>query len=490
MGVAKPKASTRLPRPRSQSRAAGLSALWRRSGIVPLSALLIASVTYSEFQRLSVDRQTVIFFTTISLIGCVLHFVTHKQKNWLRIDTVFIIAFCVTNLQWPFMYAVAELMPRYSFQQRSLDAAGNYAAALATISLLSWLIGYAGAPRAPAIERLDIVKNWRYVTVIFAISTAGFSYFAGSEFFNRTIYTTIQSNLTQTVSGVSAYLFDIAQTMAILALALICYANFVLKPRTGQRHIKSGTAVLALLLMAYCAVFLIGGDRGQVVQVVVGFALAFAATVRPVGFWEFAVLTLMGFVTFTLIGIWRSGGEISATTALQEYGYWQVSANLAQSFVPVTQSVLIAEADGLSFGLLWLSQIVGVIPFAQTLMFSWTDLTLTDVSSSVLITTRTLGANASSGIGTSFVADVYLNFGVPGLILFSGLFGAICARMSDWLKGDNGFYRFLLALVFASLVLYIARSSAIFLIKPMLWSAGFCWLLLRVRDSRTCRPKY
>lgn len=489
VGIEEHKASMRLPKSRSFGRADGLTALWRRSGVIPLFVLLLISVTYSEFQRLSVDRETVVFFTSISLVGSTLHFITHKSENWLRIDTVFIIAFLVTNFQWPFMYAVAELMPRYGFQQRSLDAAGNYAVALAAISLLSWLIGFATAPRSAPTKRLDVVRNWRYVAVLFAISTVGFAYFAGAEFFNRTIYTTLQSNLTQTVSGISAYLFDIAQVMATLALALVCYERFVISPSKSSRRNKVGSNVLIGLLLTYCAIFLIGGDRGQVVQILIGFALAFAATVRPVRFWEFALLTLVGFGIFTLIGIWRSGAEVSAATVLQEYGYWQISANLAQSVVPLTQSVLIVEADGFSFGFLWLSQIVGIIPFAQQLMFSWTDLSLADVSSSVLITIHTLGANAGSGLGTSFVADIYLNFGVSGLILLSVLFGAICARMSAWLEGGGGFYRYLLAIVFASLVVYVARSSFIFQIKPMIWSVGFCWLLLRVRQWRSSQSK-
>lgn len=487
MGIEERRASMDISKPLSHGRAEGLNALLRRSGIIPLFILLVISITYSEFQRLSVDRQTVVFFTSISLAGSALHFLSHKSQNWLRIDTVFIIAFCVTNLQWPFMYAVAELMPKFGFQQRSLDAAGNYAVALATISLLSWLIGFAAAPRSAPIKRLDNVRNLRYLAALFAVSTVGFAYFAGGDFFNRTIYTTVQSNLTQTVSGISAYLFDVAQVMAVLALAVLCYERFVIR---SSRRNRAGSNVLAALLITYCAIFLIGGDRGQVVQILVGFALAFAATVRPVRFWEFAFLTLIGFGIFTLIGDWRSGAEISAATAFQQYGYWQISANLAQSFVPLTQSVVIAEADGFSFGLLWLSQILGVIPFAQQLMFLWTDLSPADVSSSVLITTHTLGANASSGIGTSFVADIYLNFGVTGLVLFSAFFGAICARMGVWLEGGGGFYRYLLAIAFASLVLYVARSSILFQIKPMIWSLGFCWLLLRVKKWRVPQAKY
>jgi hypothetical protein len=244
------------------------------------------------------------------------------------------------------------------------------------------------------------------------------------------------------------------------------------------------TESLAVLLVGFGAIFLIGGDRGPVAQIAVGFALAFAATVRPIRHWEFALLTLAGFVIFSLIGIWRSGADISEAAALQEYGYWQVSANLAQSFVPLTQSILIADAEGFSFGLLWLSQIVGVVPFAQQILFLMTDLSLADVSSSTLITTTTLGENAGSGIGTSFVADIYLNFGVAGLIVLSALYGTVCARMNDWLKGGEGFNRYLVAIVFASLVLYVARSSALFQLKPVLWSLGFCWLLLTVKVRR------
>lgn len=477
MRISELKKSTRLPNQMSRNSTDGFNAILRRSGIVPIMALLFFSISYSEFHKLSVDRETIVIFTTISLIACGIHVFTHRSENWLRIDTVFITSFFVTNLQWPFMYAVADLTPRYGFQQRSLDAAGNYAVALATISLLSWLIGFAAAPQPSSYRRLAIVENWRSFSAIFIISIFWFSYVSGEDFFSRDIYTNIQSNLIQTVNGVSAYLFDITQTMASLALALVCYERFVLQPAGYSRRSKVGSIVMIVALLAYCTVFLIGGDRGQVIQILVGFALAMATAVRPVRLWELVVLTLSGFAFFTLVGIWRTGAEVSLASTFQEYGYWEVSANLAQSFVPLTQSILIVEDDGLSLGLLWLSQTVGVIPFAQQLMLSLTDLTLTDVSSSALITTRTLGENSTTGLGTSFVADIYLNFGLTGTIIIPAFFGMFCTRISIWLRGSGGFERYLLAIAFASFIVYIPRSSILFILKPMLWSIVAFWLV-------------
>lgn len=459
------------------------SGVARKLSLAPLFILLAISISALPIQTYGMEAATILFMSSLATGGIILHLLANIEKNWLRIDTVFILGFFVVHFQWPIMYAVTDLVPLYGFQKYSIEQSGSYAVSLATIAILSWVIGYAFAPTPSGKMRIDKITGEKYLILAFLAAIAGFSYFAGGSFFDRSIYTEVTEELSQTIGGIAAYFFSFVEVFAIITLSFIFYSNFVVDRKTDRSSLTI-TVILAALLLIYCLIFLVGGDRGQVVLLLLGAGLAFAAKVRPVRLWEFLALAALGFVLFSIIGIWRTGIGASELSVTGDFGFWQISTNLAQSIVALTQAVSIVERDGYHFGTLWLSQILGVVPFGQTIFLSYTGLTVADISSPVLITRFTLGDNPTTGLGTSFVGDIYLNLGVPGLVVLSAVYGAVCARMSIWLRGDYGFLRYLAAIAFGCLILYISRSSLLFQLKPILWGVGFSLLLLKVSRLR------
>ena len=456
--------------------------------VVPLSILLCVSIGIWSRLGDGLDPAVVLTMTGIAVSGVAIHLFFSPQKNWLRLDTIFILGFLIVNFQWPLMYAVTNYVPIYSFQANSIERAGSVAVALATMSLLAWLIGYRIFPAKYFKPRLDIISGSQKIIGAFVLAIVGFAYFAGSSFFDRSIYTTASTDLYLTVSGIGSYFLIVVEIVAILALSYLLYQRLVM-PRNGPRVRAGATisanAILVLLLFVYCAIFLIGGDRGQIVTILVGGALALAARVRAVRLWEFIALACAGFIAFSIIGVVRSSLDVSSIEFASRFGYWEISTNLAQSVVTLTQAVTIIDNRGdLFFGSLWLSQLIGLIPFTQGIFLSITGLSIFDISSAMHITRYTFGNNIHTGLGTSFVADLYMNFGVPGTVLLSAMYGAICMKMATWLRGDHGFLCYFTAIAFGSLILYISRSSMLFQLKPILWGIGILILLVTVRRVR------
>lgn len=463
----------------------------RASGVAPLFllfSLLFVTLSFAPTKTLSLDSNHVLVFMLLGVLAITLHLFSNLEKNWLRIDTVFILGFVVVNYQWPLMYAVSDFLPLYSFQTNSLLLNGGYAVWLATIFLISWTIGYSVRFKSYIKEKADRISGLGRLNFVLFFALVGFSVTAGSSFFTREVYTVRQESLYLTVSGVTAYFFVVVEIMAVLTLSFLLYARTVVDAsrRKILQPLSTGELSAFALLCLYCFVFLLGGERGQVVYVLLAAGLVIAATVRPVRLWEFSLLAVLGFSVFTIAGIIRSLADGASLQFMVNYGYWEISSSLAQSVVTLTQAIQLVDARGDYFwGALWISQLLGLIPFLQGVFLAITGLDISDISSAMQITTYTFGANPHSGLGTSPVADVYLNFGVPGIMVLSLLYGLICRQMSIWICGRHGYLRFFAATAFGGLILYITRSSLLFQLQPIIWGGIILVLLVRLRRMQT-----
>ncbi|MGP1274873.1 MAG: O-antigen polysaccharide polymerase Wzy [Caulobacterales bacterium] len=454
---------------------------------------LIAQFCFAPFD--GIEPGIVTGTLAITLGAVALHLFNNRNPNWMRIDTIFILGFLIVNFQWPVMHALFGLDPYYQFQQVSLSGSGGFAVLLATLAMVSWLLGYALARKRPGRERYDRVGRHAAVGPLHLAALAAFAVLAGDTFFAREIYTTITFDRVQTVTGEAAYLLVIVEILARLALATALYVGFVLHRNASiADYLRDKSLLLKnVSLLVFAVIFMLGGERGQVVMVAMSAALAYAHLVRPIRLPEFAALILAGFALMTLVAYLRTGADLgSATEALTSYGTWSVTANLADSFVTLTQAVEMTRSNHTyALGQLWLAQFLGVIPLFQSLFISQTGMELADMSSALAISTYTLGASLHTGLGSSFVADIYLNSGPVGLIVFPAIFGFACFHAGQWLYGRSGFIKFYIATIMAGYILYISRSTMLDPLRPIVWGLLVALILLSLRrlmPERTAEP--
>jgi hypothetical protein len=80
-------------------------------------------------------------------------------------------------------------------------------------------------------------------------------------------------------------------------------------------------------------------------------------------------------------------------------------------------------------------------------------------------------ADEGGSLGFSFVADEFLNFGAPGVALFSLLMGFAVVRLAQWAEGSSA--RLATVATFIPWLLFCARSELDFLPRPLVWY-GLC----------------
>lgn len=80
------------------------------------------------------------------------------------------------------------------------------------------------------------------------------------------------------------------------------------------------------------------------------------------------------------------------------------------------------------------------------------------------------------GLGYSFIAEAYANFGWIGTPLVLGLIGFLCARLVNWPNGRKDYARVAVIAVCIATVLIWARGDANFVVRPLIYYAYIPYL--------------
>ena len=90
--------------------------------------------------------------------------------------------------------------------------------------------------------------------------------------------------------------------------------------------------------------------------------------------------------------------------------------------------------------------------------------------SAFFLTYLVLGDDAKSGEGSTATSDLYLDFGIPGVIFGFLIFGLIIRRLDNSLlfSFENNFFIWIAALCYLSSAVYIARSAILFQIQQII----------------------
>lgn len=463
--------------------------LWRVLAQSVFLLLLIANSS-SPAQGIVIDK--IWFYIAISFFALVVHFGLHERKsNWFRLDVLYLASFVVVNFQWALMYVLSGLMPSAGFFFEALGQNLTYATWLSALSMVSWMFGWACTKYSTLLVRQDRVSNGQPLLLAAFLCLIAFVLVADASYFSGEIYQTRQIHLTQSISGVGAYLINIVECLTVLAVGTFLYIGTTHSSDKPWRDFSSSVrkigrtekAIITSYCMVFSFIFYLAGERGQLVQMLIVLGVGYTMFIRPIGLYQMVVSIFITAIVFSFIALSRSAlGAVEVMQAFGEFGIWSVSTNLAQSAITLYEGINVVQNNGGYFyGQLWISQILGVIPFLQSLFVSLTGLSTDELNSANKIAQHILGDIRHTGFGTSFVADIYMNFGVPGLIVISALFGCFLKKMANWISGRHGYEKFIIALVVFSLVIYIPRSSIMFLLRPVIWTWILGFLLMRVK---------
>lgn len=444
-------------------------------------------------------------FITLILAFCsiILFVVTNEpdsnlQNQYFKISTIFIIGFVIVHFQFyaDFIFGNNEY---FSFDYFINRRVASKSMLISSIALYSFFLGYLINHYSKAKTNIKIIRGERQIKhfnvnsliivawcfFIIFIVTADKDYFSGK-------YGIVPIGMIADYAQI--FLINIICGYFIMNSYNIAIENNSI---TLMSYIKSVSIYMYILVGIYLSLVMISGDRGPIFQIgLVIFAGYIYGVRRKIKLKVYVLLLIFGALFLTTLGMVRNIDD--GNSFLERYqkssqitersAYHSISPNtfeLSTSVRTMHAAVERADRDGFTYGKFQFFQIVNIVPGLGLLIQQFTGLTNEDMSSAEVLTVEILGPFASHGMGTSCIADIYLDFGVVGVLVLFFLFGMFVRflEISAFANYLPSIFIWIMIFIFMSKAIYIGRSSIIVIfrecIQVFIFIYFFCFFLYK-----------
>ncbi|WP_234571717.1 O-antigen polysaccharide polymerase Wzy [Rhodohalobacter sp. 614A] len=235
----------------------------------------------------------------------------------------------------------------------------------------------------------------------------------------------------------------------------------------------------------YIFLFLRVGDRGPaLLQILLLFGL-YAVYVKPIPKRYLAILGISGILMMQIIGLGRVSDTNVEGTIVSRGVEKALNSNvlaLTSSFIVNSRNLYVGleyvDNEGINYGETYITYLLSPIPFGQRTFIAITGEHIT--GSATFFTELAFSNNASFGLGTNLVADVYIAFGLTGVILMFGLLGSFIENYRNKLQRD-GLHIDIIYFSMLMYAVYLPRASMLTPLNIIVWTIALSYLLRRIK---------
>lgn len=220
----------------------------------------------------------------------------------------------------------------------------------------------------------------------------------------------------------------------------------------------------------------------QLILIIIGY---FAYRYKPIGLLQFGIFALGGVLLMFFVMLHRAG----ASASLANSGIFDITMDLIinnrNSFVAIDY----VDENGFTYGLNMLGSLSSFVPFLQKFIVTLFGINPVYISSSMLITYVTLGEEPSGfGLGTNIIADLYLSFGTPGVIIFMFALGYFISKIRNLAK-SNIYYMYSY-LIMMSYSVFSVRAEFFIFMRLLIWGFMLIYFVKLFDGVREYENKY
>lgn len=305
------------------------------------------------------------------------------------------------------------------------------------------------------------------ILLILLISTTNKSYFFGG-------YSIIERN----------YLSLQFETFLILSISSSIIASSYLIKNNNKKislleFIKKNSYLNTITTVIYLTLVITSGDRGPAISIILLLIGSFLYSQKIKLKLIPAFILILTFATaISTLGIIREVRNDNFLENLQtelktktiresDYSISKPTHELAISIRSWHTALLYTREFDYKYGLIQLNQILSIIPGMGTIFRELTGLSSDDLKSATILTNY---YRDHKGIGTTVVADIYLDFSIYGVIIILFLLGFF-ARNLDLKLSPNvtpSLIVWICSLILLSKSIYISRSSILVIFRDIL----------------------
>ena len=396
------------------------------------------------------------------------------QRGLFSCSFLFSISFCIVFFQFPVLAPFYDEI-RYNGLLWARDEFVNWTTMISAMSYHLFFVGY--------LYRLMKTENRKSVRVVVVppsklrnlllifpvLSIASFLLFValvGPAYLRGAYAGSVNWG------GGASHAFRLFEVFFYLTIGLEINKIKQLKPRANLFEYIFGFNIVTGAFIAFFMFFnLYTGDRGPLLATILILAGGYDFFFRRINFLFAVVSIVFGVMLLSFISDYRSkdasltveekiekGKEKSEDKAFYEY-----TGDLAASVRIMNYAAMITEnASDYYYGWIQAGRLTTTVPFAAGIFsklapFRVHQTPLGSTSSSVF-TYHVLGPNSTIGVGTSILADLYIDFGIVGCFAGMYLFGYFIAWGELRAQTHPGIYQVVFFLLLVSSAIYWPRA--------------------------------
>lgn len=443
-----------------------------------LLLLYLLGLYYYSPKELTVDFLSQMLI--IASLGIAVFFFKYESSpvlkgQFLRISYLFLLGFFLVHFQIYLDYVLGNYF-RFGHDYLIDKSIVSKASVISVIALYCFNLGYLFSVNKISSKTYLQFKPKYAQKGIFIITVCLFLAFLGlmpSAYFKGQ-YGQIEVGYLPTI--LQSYLL-----YSILGYIIVCAYN------TSREDIAIGLKRFLLnlgwpmitLICFYLVLVIISGDRGPIFQIaLVVFGGHLYISKKKYKLYQILGMALLAIFILAFMGFARTLREeksyvdrIKNAASVQETysGMNSISPNTMELAGVVRThhaAVSYLENHDYFYGVFQFFQIVAIIPGLGSVFMNAWDLEPAEMNSAVFLSQQILGPDAH-GLGTTCVADIYLDFGLVGVLMLFIYFGGVIRRqeLNMFVSNNISLFALILVLIFFSKAIYIGRSSIIIMFK-------------------------
>ena len=365
------------------------------------------------------------------------------------------------------------------------------------LGLSSYLLGYYITPTIPTVNKSHNKNRKipiRGMRIAFYFASVLYIIFTVPELLNGT---RSQEQLEQMAGSMSNFSMTLYISVFFSYLA-ICVYNCKLGQKKNYKDFYLTFTPLGVISVFIFIIFLLlGGSRSRVIIVI--FALTFALFYikeTKIKMLYIIPAVILGALLINFIGMTRSFGSNASINSRLEY-YSNMKNTQGDSFMPLTKELAgslntfttaveyVPTQHDYLYATFHLKNLLNIIPFSSRFI-SFNNSHWKYQSSDYFITYIKQGENYTYGNGTSLNGDLYLSYGVIGIIIGLFMIGYLFHNIETHtiLNKKNSVYYTLLLLIFVGYSIPYSRFGFLMPLQIIAFSSLFIYLYLKFLGLR------
>ncbi|SNS23345.1 oligosaccharide repeat unit polymerase [Belliella buryatensis] len=447
-----------------------------------ISLILLTLLVFLKDVPVILTKRYLIFVLSLNLVALILFSLRREnevnlKKQYFKISTLFLVGFIIVHFQIYLEYVLGtyENFGQDYFYDTTMVPKATL---VASIALNAFLLGYMFFKK----ENIRIKKEYKispkklifYFNLIMFflfILTTDFKYFLGGYGRNGIELSALSSFSNE------FYLFS------TLGYIIIIVRNSLIKNNQIDNlfdYLKLFNFFFKVVLFMFFILVLLSGDRGPLIQI--GLVLFGGFIILSKKKYKLPTVIFLLFIAASLISFIAYVREFKDTNSYLEKieiankaksvsgkskAFSSNTLELAASVRSYHAAIIFTENVSHTYGIFQGFQLFSIIPGFRSVFLSLTGVDSEDVVSTKFLTRQIQGEEITHGLGTTSLADIYLDFGVIGtLIMFYG-FGYFLRMLEVkiFISQAPSLFSSSLFFVFLSKSVYLGRSQIMMVFK-------------------------